>query len=305
MRLANRKALQRLARVVVAAVVVVPGLAAALQVRDDTNRTVTVERPAKRVISLAPHITEMLFAIGAGDRIVGTIQGSDYPPAARRIPKVGGVGGLDLERIVALRPDLVIAWDSGSPRAQVRRLAALGIPVFRSEPRRLATIAADMERLGRLVGRPARAERAAAAFRAGYRTLRRDYAGRTPVRVFFEIWNRPLLTVSGRHLISSVIGLCGGVNVFDDAVGLTPRVSVEAVLARAPQAIIASGVAGRRPAWLDDWRRWPTLPAVRLGNLDFIPADLINRPSPRILQGARRLCRELDAARRAVGGNRD
>lgn len=275
---------------------------AQIRVRDDSGHWITLAHPARRIVSLAPNITEVLFAVGAGGRVVGTIGGSDYPPAARAIPRVGRYDALDLETIVAMRPDLVVAWGSGSPRGQVARLRAFGIPVYRSESHNLMGVASTMRRLARLAGAEAQARPAIDAYLRGYRRLAKEYSGRSPVRVFYQIWNRPLMTVAGRHLISHVIRLCGGRNVFADARGLTPQVGIEAVLARDPQVIVASGIGGRRPPWLDDWKRWPALAAVRDGQLYFIPADLINQATPRILQGARRLCRQLQRARAAAAG---
>jgi iron complex transport system substrate-binding protein len=276
-----------------------PQVQAEVRVRDDSGHRVTLVHPARRIISLAPSITELLFAVGAGGRLVGTIGASQYPPAARAIPRVGRYDALDLETIVALRPDLVVAWGSGSPRGQVARLAALGIPVYRSESHSLADVAGAMRRLARLAGTEAQARPAIDAYLREYRRLAKEYSGRGPVRVFYQIWNRPLMTVNGRHLISHVIRLCGGRNVFADARGLTPQVGIEAVLARDPQVIVASGIGGRRPPWLADWKRWSSLQAVRNGQLYYVPADLINQATPRILQGAQRLCRQLQRARAA------
>lgn len=271
---------------------------AQVRVTDDLGRAVVLPRPATRIVSLAPHATELLFDVGAGNRLVGVSQLSDYPAAARSLTHVGGAGGLDLERIVALKPDLVVAWASGNSRPAVERLIRLGIPVYFSEPRRLQDVAANLIRLGELAGTEPAAQAAARRFRDRLEALRSTYSRRPPVTVFYEIWNQPLLTVNGQHMISHVIELCGGRNVFADAPVLTPQVSVEAVLARDPQVIVASAPGGRRPAWLDDWRRWPRLAAVRGGNLFSINADFMNRQTPRILEGAARLCRELEGVRR-------
>jgi iron complex transport system substrate-binding protein len=284
---------------IVSAVLGLTGVAwAQVMVVDDLGRSVVLAHPAERIISLAPHATELLFDVGAGGRVVGVSQGSDYPPAATRIPRVGGASGLDIERIVQLRPDLVVAWASGNSRLAVERLIDMGIPVYFSEPRRLEDVATSLERLGRLAGTESVAYAAAHAFNSRLQQLRAQYAHRATVTVFYEIWNSPLLTVNGEHMISHVIELCGGRNVFADVPVLTPQVGVEAVLARDPQAIVASAIGGRRPPWLDDWRRWPWLAAVRSGNLYFIDSDLMNRQTPRILDGAERLCGQLEAARR-------
>lgn len=271
--------------------------AGGIRAQDDAGRTVTFARPAERIVSLAPHATEMLFAAGAGDRVVGAVEHSDYPPQAQRLPRVGRYESLDLETIVALKPDLVVAWRSGNPPHQVSRLKALGLAVFISEPRRLEDIPATLDRLGILAGTEREAGMAAAAFRTELARLQELYGGRRPVSVFYEVWNRPLMTVSGEQIISQVITLCGGRNVFADLPTLAPQVDREAVLAADPEAIVGGGMGETRPEWLDEWRAWPQLRAVRRGNLFFVPPDLIQRPTPRILEGARLLCEQLDQAR--------
>ena len=268
-----------------------------ISVRDDLGQTVTLAQPARRIVSLAPHATEMLFAAGAGDYLVGTVAYSDYPEAAKRIPRVGGYTSLDLEAVVALRPDLIVAWKSGNTAHQVERLRGLGFSVYVTEPRHIEDVPSNIERLGQLVGTAAVAQKAAAAFRARHDALRRRYGGRPLVNVFYQIWDRPLMTVNGEHLISNVLRLCGGRNVFASLSMLAPKVDIEAVLAADPEAIVASGMGEARPEWLDDWRRWQHLRAVRNDNLFFVPPELIQRHTPRILDGAERLCAAFDEAR--------
>lgn len=270
---------------------------AGVRVADDLGQTVVLAQPARRIVSLAPHVTEMLFAAGAGAHVVGAVQYSDYPEAARRIPRVGGYTSLDLEAVVALRPDLIVAWKSGNPAPQVEKLRGFGFAVYVTEPRRIEDVPRDVERLGRLAGTAAGARNAAAAFRARHEALRRRYGNRPPVDVFYQIWDRPLMTVNGEHLISDVLRLCGGHNVFAALTVLAPKVDEEAVLAADPEAIVASGMGEARPEWLDGWRRWQQLRAVRRDNLFFIPPDLIQRHTPRILDGAERLCAALEQAR--------
>lgn len=276
-----------------------PG-AAAITVQDDAGRTVTLAQPAQRIVSLAPHATELLFAIGAGERIVGTVSHSDYPPAADGIPRVGGYSRLDLERIVALEPALIVGWSSGNPSSTLARLRALGFAVYETEPRQVSDIAEALRRLGALTGERAQAEAAAQRLAAGFAELREAHAGARPVATFYQVWDNPLLTVNDEHIISQVIALCGGRNVFGDLAALTPRVDVEAVLVADPQAIVASGMAAARPEWLDAWRAWPALRAVRSGQLYFVPPDLLQRPTPRLLTGARQLCAQLAEARAAM-----
>ncbi|MBI5938073.1 MAG: cobalamin-binding protein [Betaproteobacteria bacterium] len=270
---------------------------AEIVVRDDTGATIRLPAPARRIVSLAPHVTENLYAAGAGARIVGAVEYSDHPEPAKALPRVGGYSRLDLEAIVALKPDLVIAWQSGNSAAAVAKLQALGLPVYQSQPDRLEDIAANIERLGRLAGTEATARRAAEQLRQRLAALHKTYAKRGRVPVFYQVWPKPLLTVGGDQIIGDVIRLCGGDNVFAHLGTKAPAVSVEAVLAADPEAIVASGMGRDTPVALEAWRAWPKLRAVAHGNLFYVPSDLLQRPTPRMLDGAEALCRHLDAAR--------
>jgi iron complex transport system substrate-binding protein len=271
--------------------------AAAITLTDDSGRDLTLQRPAQRIVSLTPHLTELLFAAGAGGQVVGTVEYSNFPVAAGRIPRIGDSAQLDLERIVALKPDLIVVWGSGSAQRQLDKLLRLGIPVFYNEPRQLPDIARAVEQLGRLAGTEAVALPAARAFTARADELRRSYAGREPVTVLFQIWDKPLMTVNGDHLISDVIRLCGGKNVFAELKPLTPEISIEAVLTADPEAIVGVGGEAGQPENAERWKRWPRLQAVARGNLFFVHSDLISRNTPRILDGAQQLCRHFEAAR--------
>lgn len=270
---------------------------AEITVMDETGASVRLTAPARRIVSLAPHVTENLYAAGAGDRLVGVVDYSDHPVAAQRLPRVGGYDQPDLEAIVALRPDLVVAWYSGTPPAVVRRLQALGLVVYQSQPNTLEDIPASIENLGRLAGSESAAQRSAADFRARLAHLSANYAKRPGVPVFYQVWHRPLMTVGGSQIISEAIRLCGGNNLFADLPGLSPVISVEAVLAKNPEAIVASGMGRTDPVGLSEWQRWPSLTANRRGNLFFVPADLMQRPTPRLLDGMATLCGHLDSAR--------
>lgn len=296
---------RRVARWSAAILFLLPQLAlAALSVTDDRGDALTLPRPAARIVSLAPHTTEMLFAAGAGERVVGAVNYSDYPPAAKDLPRVGGYKSIDLERVLALKPDVVVAWHSGNGEPLIERLRALGLKVFVTEPRQLDDIAASLEKLGRLAGTEAEASAAADAFRRKRTALAERYSEQRPVRVFYQVWNRPLMTVNGEQLISQTLRLCGGRNVFAELPSLSAAVDLEAVLATDPEAIVASGMGEHRPEWLDDWKRWPQLTAVKRDNLYFVPPDLIQRHSPRVLEGAERLCRQLEEARGKVDGRK-
>lgn len=284
-----------------------PGTAhAQLTLTDDAGNTVTLPRPAERIVSLAPHVTEVLFAAGAGSKVVGVVAHSDYPPEALQLPQVGSHVRVNLEAVAALKPDLVVAWKSGNRDTHLERFAALGIPVYINEPRSLEAIARSLEQFGRLAGTEATAQTAAAAFRQRHAELAARYRARPPVRLFYQIWNQPLMTINDEQVISDAIRLCGGVNVFGSLAQLAPRVNTEAVLAANPEAIIASGMADARPEWLDQWRRWPNLAASAANNLFFIPPDLIQRHTPRLLEGAARLCEQLETvrAKRTQGATR-
>jgi iron complex transport system substrate-binding protein len=272
---------------------------AQVAVHDDYGHTVTLKAPAQRIVSLSPHLTELLYAAGAGDRVVGALEHSDYPPAAKSLPRVGSEAGIDVEAVLALRPDLIVAWPNVGSVRTVERLAQLGLDVFRSEPRELEDIARTLERLGRLAGTEDTAQREAAGFRARVAFLQKRYSARARVRVFYQVWDRPLITVSGAHVISKVIRLCGGENVFAALPLIAPEIDREAVLSANPDVIIASGSGGDPPAWLAAWRTFPGLAAAATGQLHAIPPDVIQRHTPRILEGAEALCRVLEGARNA------
>lgn len=281
------------------ALVLALALAGAAQARvavvDDEGRTVELAQPARRIVSLAPHLTEQLFAIGAGDLIVGTTDFADFPEAARGLPRVARAHSVDLERVSAARPDLILVWGSGFPPATIDAVRRLGVPTFVSEPARLADIATSLERLGALTGRSA--ERAAAAFNAKLAALRDRYRGRREVRVFYQVWNDPLMTLGGRHVVSEGIALCGGRNVFADLAPIAPRVSTEAVLAADPEVIVTAEPGARPSDALAMWQRFGRISAVRRNVLVTLDADRINRHGPRIVDEIAVLCEAIDRAR--------
>lgn len=269
-----------------------------VSVEDFAGRTVTLPAPATRIVALAPHLTENLFSAGAGSKLVGVVSYSDYPPEASEIPEVGSYNAYSLETIASLQPDLIVMWGSGNGMRTLSRLEQLGIPVFVSELRQLDDIPRDIRALGILAGSAGVAELEAGRIEQALADLRTRYSELAPLKVLYEIWNEPLQTINGEHLISQVVELCGGRNIFAEVTTLAPRVNVESVLARAPDVIIASGLSDTRPQWLDEWRRYPALPAVRHNGLFFVDPDLLERPTARILLGARSLCEQLDTLRR-------
>lgn len=254
--------------------------------------------PAPRIVSLAPHLTEIAYAAGAGSALVGTVEYSDYPEAARSLPRVGDGWRVDFERVLALRPDVVLAWSSGTPRATIERLLALRLNVVEVPTYRLEDVPAALRQVGDLAGTRATAEPVAARFDADVRRLRQQHSGSRSVTVFVQIDDEPLFTVSGRHVISEVVELCGGRNVFADLPQIAPQIDSEAVLARDPQVILSTDdtIADPRAQWL----RWPQLAAVRHGTIYAMPSDTVARASPRLVQGVESVCGALDDARRRL-----
>ncbi|MEQ6918428.1 cobalamin-binding protein [Halomonas aquatica] len=264
---------------------------------DDADHEVCLAAPAERIVALSPSITELLYAAGAGERLVGTVGFSDYPPAAIELPRVGSHERLDLEALLVLEPDLVVAWISGNPREQLDRLRRLGIPLFLSETRDFEGVADSLERLGRLAGSEASAAATAAAFREDTRALRAQYRAASPVPVFYQVWEQPLMTINGEHWISQALALCGGENVFAEASAGVPRVGIESVLARDPEAILTGGAGSPESPWLESWRDHARMTAVRRDNLFVVDPSLVQRATPRLLEGTRKICEHLEVAR--------
>jgi iron complex transport system substrate-binding protein len=269
--------------------------ASALTVVDDFGVELRLDRPAQRVISLSPHLTELMYSIGAGDRLVGTVLGSDFPLEAAALPEIGDASGLDFERILHSQPDLVLAWGSGNRSVDIVRLRVLGLRVLVLEPQRLEDIPRHLRLLGDLTDLGERAQEVAREFERRVGALRDRYAGRTPVRVLFEVWHKPLFTVNGDHIISKVLGLCAAQNIFAGLPRLAGEVSLEQALTMDPDAIVVGSEAG--DAGLDNWTAFSYLKAVRTGNVFTVSADLITRQTPRIVDAAERMCAGLDKAR--------
>lgn len=264
---------------------------------DDTGAVLRLSLPVERVVALAPHLAELMFDVGAGDLLAGTVEWSDHPPAAKAVPRVGDSFRVDFERILALEPDVVLAWGGGTPLNTIERLRELGVPVAVLTPSDLATIPRHLEWLGKLTGHEATATSQATAFREELAALRREFARVGSIRVFYQVSDQPLFTVGQGHTISELIAICGGENIFADLDSRAHAVSREAVIARDPQAIIAGRYAGNESG-LAQWRQWELLAAARAGNLFSIDADRIARPTPGILRGGRELCETLERARR-------
>jgi iron complex transport system substrate-binding protein len=270
---------------------------AAITVLDDDGKPVTLPKPAQRIVAMAPHITELLFAAGGGAKIVGAVSYSDYPEAAKRIPNIGSNRQIDMERVIAMKPDLIVVWMHGSSERQVDELRALGIPMFHSEPRKLDDIAASLQKMGKLMGTEAVAEPAAAALRKELGALRAKYASRPPVRMFYQVWDKPLYTLNGAHIVSDAIRVCNGVNIFAPLKVTAPIVSVEAVLQEDPEAIFSTGEGSQNDGGVDLWKPFTNMTAVKRNNLFRIDGNLLNRAGPRMIAGTAALCEKLELAR--------
>lgn len=269
---------------------------AAVELPQADGSTLTLPQPARTLITLAPHLTELVFAAGAGEQVIATVEYSEYPAAAASIARIGDAFRLDLERILTFKPDLVIAWQSGNPQPAIARLQSLGIPVWTIEIRHPEQIAATLEWLGQATGNVESAHLAARQVRRQLETLSSRYAGLAPVSYFYQVAGNPLYTINGQHLISGSLQLCGGVNIFQHESSLAPQVSYEAVIAADPQVVLAPATPMQDDP-LADWRDWPRMRAVSMGALFLLPADEISRATPRMLDAVATACRLLNQVR--------
>uniref|UniRef100_E6XK21 ABC cobalamin transporter, periplasmic substrate-binding protein, BtuF n=1 Tax=Shewanella putrefaciens (strain 200) TaxID=399804 RepID=E6XK21_SHEP2 len=252
-------------------------------------------QPAKRIIALSPHAVEMLYAIGAGDTIVAATDYADYPEAAKKIPRIGGYYGIQMERVMELNPDLIVVWDSGNKAEDINQLRTLGFNLYGSDPKTLEGVAKELEELGQLTGHVEEASKAAAAYRAELIRLRVENAKKSEPKVFYQLWSTPLMTVSKNSWIQEIMSVCHGQNVFYDAASDYPQVSLENVLLTLPEVILQSEEEGNVKGV--DWRQWPEIPAVKKQHIYQLNADLLHRATPRALLGVQALCDALDKAR--------
>lgn len=278
----------------------VPALAdeAPPAVRDDSGQLLRLPAPARRVVALSPQLVELCFAAGAGPRLVGSVRGADQPAAARALPRVGDAFALNLEALAMLRPDLILAWRWGTPQRQVEALRRLGVPVYWSDTRTLEDIAETVLRIGTLAATQAPARAWAQAYAQRLQALSRQPHPGAPVRVFYQTWQEPLMTIGGSQLIDQAIRLCGGVNVFAGLRAPAPQVSREAVLARDPQLIVA---ATRQADALRPWLAFPQVSAVRHHRLVLLDPDTLPRMGSRVLDGVQQLCEAIERTRRVDG----
>lgn len=267
-----------------------PAAFAAITLHDDSGRNITLAHAPQRIVSLAPHVTELIYAVGAGAQLIGADSASDYPTPAKSLPRIGDFSRINFERVVALKPDLVIGWASGNRTADVYRLRQMGIPVLLTDAHQLTDVARLLRLIGRATAHPIGGEAAARDFEIRLSRLRAHYASTPTRRVFYQVWDKPLMTIGGKHWINDAITLCGGLNIFADLKVAAPIVSLEVVVARAPEIIVSGSDAPDR--W-KMWQRFPHVPAVRRNALIRTNADALHRPTPRVLDGAGALCAEI------------
>ena len=267
-----------------------------VKVVDDVGFEIELNQPAERVVSLSPHITELLYAVGGSEKIIAAVEYSNFPIEAKKLPRVGSGYRLDLEVIIGLKPDLIVGWKSGNNAAQLESLKKLGFNLYLSEPKKLQDIAKNLRDLGELLGEKQVSIEQSEIFLNGLSKLRKRNKQSRKVKVFYQVWEKPLFTVNGDHMISHIIDMCGGENIFKELNVLSPQVDIEAVIARNPDVIIA-GAGESRENWLVNWEKWTSINAVKNKQLYGINADIIVRHSPRILQGANLICDALHRAR--------
>ena len=275
---------------------IAPVAYSAITVTDDAGHIVTLQASAKRIISLSPHVTELIFAAGAGDKIIATVSYSDYPAAAREIPRIGDNLQLDMERILALKPDLVVAWMHGGFERQLEPLRQSGIPFFLSDPPTLDHIPVTLLKFGSLFGTEKQANVAAQEFRQKLAQLSNRYQRKSLVRTFYQVWGKPLYTLNDRNIASDVIRTCGGENIFGRLAADVPVVSAEAVLLENPELILGSDMQ-QGDSGVGQWKTFTSLLAVKNHNLVTLDDDQLNRAGPRIIDGARVVCEAMELAR--------
>ncbi len=274
--------------------------AADIVIVDDRGVTLRLPAPARRIVALAPSITELVFAAGAGARLAAVPRFSDFPPAAMSLPQIGDASSIDAERLLSLQPDLVIGWKSGNRMADLARIERLGLKLFVIEPATLSDVPRVLRVVGQLAGTSAEAETAARAFEQSVQLLRAQYADAARVRVFYEIWHQPLMTVNRQHMISDVIELCGGENIFAGLPALAPVISLEDVIARKPQVVLGGGSSVSAQDLAALWRQHSQFEGLRNLPALRVDPDAIQRQTPRVLLGAQQVCAHLDTVRKGA-----
>lgn len=268
-----------------------------ISVVDFSGKTIHLTEPAKRIIALAPHVVENVYSAGAGDYLVGVVSHSNYPADALKLPIVGGYEKTNHEKIIELNPDLIIGWETGNSHSSLKRLTDLGYTVYVDQPNNLQDVAKSIRDIGLLSGTSDHANKIADQYLLDLNQMRSRYKNATPLRVFYQVWDSPLYTINGKHIISDAINICGGINIYADEFAVSPVINIESLLERNPDIIIAGGMSSARPEWLDNWKAWPSLKAVINDNLFHVNPDHIQRHTARLLLGLESICTQLDQAR--------
>ena len=270
---------------------------ASIEVIDFSGEVVKLDQPARKIVALAPHIVENIYSAGAGDHLIGVIEHSDFPEEAKTLDIVGSYTTINHEQILKLNPDLIIAWQSGNSFGSLQKLKDLGFKFYIDQLNSLEDVAKSIRDIGILTGQEATANPVAESYLEELNRIKQENQGKSPVSVFYQVWNQPLQTINGKHIISSAINLCGGINIFAEELSVAPIVNIESILQKDPTLIVASGISNTRPDWLDDWLQWESLSAVRNNHLFFIDPDHIQRHTVRILFGIKRFCDHFDIVR--------
>ncbi|WP_319381535.1 cobalamin-binding protein [Thiomicrorhabdus sp.] len=259
------------------------------------------EKPHKavspRIISLAPHLTEMVYSAGAGKHLVGAVNYSDYPPEARQLPIIGDYNSLNLEALIKLKPNLILAWKSGNRLQDIERLKSLGFRVVENEIHNLEDIPDSIALIGKLTGSEKIANKVAQTLHSLLTSIRLRHRDKPPITTFYQVWNNPLITIGKNQFISQGLALCNAENIFNDLPGLSAQVSLEAVLQRDPQLILIGGNKAFQKGWQQNWEHYPTLAAVTRKHIFQVDNDLYQRPTERFILALPALCELIDRAR--------
>ena len=266
-------------------------------IQDDLNHTIEITQPVNRIIALSPHLVELAYTAGAGDKLVARVDHADYPQQAKDIPSLGAFNNWSIEQVLALKPDLVLVWLTANGDRPVKQLKELGINVYVSEPRQLTDIAKTIRDIGKLAATDETANKNADAFETQINALANEYKHKKTISVFYQVWGQPLMTINDQQLISRIIEICGGQNIYADLAGLAPSVDPESLIIKNPQVMIGGATDEIKDNWLQQWLQWPEIAAVKNQQLYFINPDLLNRQTVRMIQGAKAMCTYIDNAR--------
>jgi len=252
----------------------------------------------KRIIALSPSSVELLYALGLGDKIVATVERADFPKQALKIPRIGNYAGIQIEKLLALDPDLIVAWKSGNNSNDLRKIKSLGLNLVYSDPKNISAMFADLKMLGNLTGSQLQAELLVNQLDTRYQNIRRKYQFRPKVKLFYQLWHDPLQTIGPKSSIGTLIDDCGGKNVFEKADAPYPTVSIESVLVKNPKVIIIPHHSGKESEKQEIWSKWPEISAVKNKRIFVLNGDLIHRFTPRTLDGLDQLCKTIDKGRK-------